>query len=65
MAHALGNTQVRDFQYQLAVYIYERGLNNGKFSEATAVGLFQSLVGLVLVLLSDKVAKMLGEEGLL
>ncbi len=62
---ALGNTQVRDFQYQLAVYIYERGLNNGKFSEATAVGLFQSLVGLVLVLLSDKVAKMLGEEGLL
>ena len=62
---ALGNSQVKDFQYQLAVYIYERGLNNGKFSEATAVGLFQSLVGLILVLLSDKVAKMLGEEGLL
>lgn len=62
---ALGNSQVKDFQYQLAVYIYERGLNSGKFSEATAVGLFQSLVGLILVLLSDKVAKMLGEEGLL
>lgn len=62
---ALGNSQVKDFQYQLAVYIYERGLKSGKFSEATAVGLFQSLVGLILVLLSDKVAKMLGEEGLL
>ncbi len=62
---ALGNSQVKDFQYQLAVYIYERGLNSGKFSEATTVGLFQSLVGLILVLLSDKVAKMLGEEGLL
>lgn len=61
----LGNTQVRDFQYQLAVYIYAKGLNSGRFSMATAVGLFQSLVGLILVLLSDKVAKMLGEDGLL
>ncbi len=62
---ALGNTQVRDYQYQLANYIFEKGLGNGKFSEATAVGLFQSLIGLVLVLASDKVAKKLGEDGLL
>ena len=32
---------------------------------ATAVGLFQSVVGLILVLLADKVAKKLGEDGLL
>lgn len=62
---ALGNSQVRDFQYQLAVYIYERGLQSSKFSETTVVGLFQSLVGLVLVLLSDRFAKALGEDGLL
>ncbi|MBE5876285.1 MAG: sugar ABC transporter permease [Lachnospiraceae bacterium] len=62
---AFDNTQVRDFQYQLAVYIYQKGLGNGKFSQGTAVGLFQSLVGVVLVLLSDKIAKMLGEDGLL
>ena len=36
-----------------------------KFSMATAVGLFQSLVGLMLVLLSDRFAKALGEDGLL
>ncbi len=59
------NTQVRDYQYQLAIYIYEKGLSNGKFSMATAVGLFQSLVGLMLVLISDRFAKSLGEEGLL
>lgn len=59
------NTQVRDFQYQLAVYIYQKGLGGGKFSEATAVGLFQSLVGLCLVLIADRVAKKLGEDGLL
>ncbi len=59
------NTQVRDYQYQLAIYIYEKGLANSKFSMATAVGLFQSLVGLMLVLLSDRIAKGLGEDGLL
>ena len=60
-----GNTQVRDFQYQLAVYIYDKGLSGGKYCMATAVGLFQSVVGLILVLLADKVAKKLGEDGLL
>lgn len=58
-------SQVRDFQYQLAIYIYQKGLGSGKFSQGTAVGLFQSLVGLILVLVSDKIAKSLGEEGLL
>ncbi len=60
-----GNTQVRDFQYQLAIYIYDKGLQNGRYSMSTAVNLFQSVVGLVLVLLADKVAKKLGEDGLL
>jgi putative aldouronate transport system permease protein len=60
-----GNSQVREFQYQLAIYIYEKGLGGGKFSQSTAVGLFQSLVGLMLVLLADKVAKKLGEDGLI
>lgn len=62
---AFDNTQVRDFEYQLAIYIYEKGLGNGKFSMGTAVGLFQSLVGLALVLISDRIAKKLGEDGLL
>ena len=58
------NSQVREFQYQLAIYIYQKGLSGNRFSMSTAVGLFQSLVGLVLVLLADWVAKRLGEEGL-
>lgn len=62
---ALGNSQVKEYQYQLAVYIYEKGLENGKFSMSTTVNLFQSVVGVILVLLSDKIAKKLGEDGLL
>lgn len=63
--NALGNVQVKDFQYQLAIYIYEKGLAGGNFSRATAVGLFQSLVGLLLVLAADRAAKKLGEDGLI
>jgi putative aldouronate transport system permease protein len=62
---SFGNVQVKDFQYQLAIYIYEKGLAGSNFSRATAVGLFQSLVGLILVLAADRVTKALGEDGLL
>lgn len=62
---ALGNSQVKEYQYQLAVYVYEKGLESGKFSMSTTVNLFQSLVGVMLVLLSDAFAKKLGEDGLL
>ncbi len=62
---SLYNSQVRDFQYQLAIYIYEKGLQGAKFSQATVVGVFQSVVGLILVIVADKFAKKLGEDGLL
>lgn len=62
---SFGNTDVRDFQYQLAIYIYEKGLSGGNYSKATAVNLFQSLVGMLLVVAADKFAKLLGEDGLI
>lgn len=62
---SLGNVQVKDFQYQLAIYIFEKGLAGNNFSRATAVGLFQSLVGLILVIAADRIAKKLGEGGLI
>ncbi|HZK26212.1 MAG TPA: ABC transporter permease subunit [Thermoclostridium sp.] len=62
---SFGNVQVKDFQYQLAIYIYEKGLSAGNFSRATAVGLFQALVGLLLVITADRFAKILGEDGLI
>ena len=36
-----------------------------KCSESTALGLFQSVIGVILVVASDKIAKKLGEDGLL
>lgn len=64
--HSMGNVNVKDVQYQLSIYIYEKGLASGSgFSKSTAVGLFQSLVGLILVLAADRFAKKLGEDGLI
>ncbi|WP_246132333.1 ABC transporter permease [Paenibacillus hemerocallicola] len=45
-------------------YVYSVGINQSQFSYSTAVGLFKSLVGLVLVLASNALAKKFGEEGI-
>ncbi|MBD5785401.1 sugar ABC transporter permease [Cellulosimicrobium terreum] len=44
-------------------YVYTTGIVNGQFSYATAVGLFKGLVGLVLVVFANRLAKRFGEEG--
>lgn len=45
-------------------YVYSLGVTQGSFSYSTAVGLFKSLIGLVLILATDKIAKRAGEAGL-
>lgn len=45
-------------------YIYTRGILNGQYSFSTAAGLFKSIVGMILVLGADRLAKRLGESGL-
>ncbi len=43
-------------------YVYKLGMESRKFSEATAAGLFQSLIGLVLVLATNFIAKKIDPE---
>ena len=63
--NALMNVATTKYTTTLPVLQFQWGIQNGKFSDATALGLFQSVVGLILVLLADKFAKKLGEDGLL
>ncbi|MBP1966719.1 ABC transporter permease [Paenibacillus aceris] len=44
-------------------YVYTVGIKQGQFSYSTAAGLFKSVVGLILVILSNQLAKKMGEEG--
>ena len=45
-------------------YVYRVGLQQGQFSYSTAVGLFKSVIGFILVILANKIAKLFGEEGI-
>ncbi|MNG02792.1 putative multiple-sugar transport system permease YteP [compost metagenome] len=45
-------------------YAYRVGIQQGRFSYATVAGLFKSVVGLILVVTANRVAKKFGEEGL-
>lgn len=45
-------------------YIYTKGIKNGMYSFSAAVGMFKSIVGMILVITSDKIAKWFGESGL-
>ncbi|WP_445667835.1 ABC transporter permease [Paenibacillus sp. FSL H8-0122] len=44
-------------------YIYTAGLKNGQLSFSTTIGMFKGVVGLILVMLSNKLAKKMGEDG--
>lgn len=62
---AMSNPKVTEFTTTIPVLVYRWGIQGGKLSMSTALGLFQSVIGVALVLLSDRVAKKLGEDGLL
>lgn len=62
---ALQNKATTEFTTTITVLVYRWGIESGNFSRATALGLFQSVIGLALVLMADRVAKKLGEDGLL
>jgi len=41
----------------ISTYVYRRGILNGDYSFASAVGFFQSVIGLLLVITANKIAK--------
>ncbi|MFQ9511268.1 MAG: ABC transporter permease [Lachnospiraceae bacterium] len=62
---AMQNKATTEFTTTIPVLVYRWGIEGGKYSRATALGLFQSIIGLILVLASDFIAKRLGEDGLI
>ena len=61
--YLLLNSLNREVAEIFDTYIYTAGLKNGQLSFSTAVGLFKGLVGLVLIMLANKLAKKFGEDG--
>jgi putative aldouronate transport system permease protein len=48
----------------IATYVYKIGLLNANFSFATAVGLFNSMINLILVLVVNALARKISKNGL-
>lgn len=57
------NSMNREVGEIFDTFVYTAGIQNGQLSFATAVGLFKGLVGLILVVLVNSLAKRFGEEG--
>jgi len=46
----------------IAVYVYQQGIENAKYSYATAVGLFNTVVNIILLIVVNKLAKKMSDD---
>ncbi|CAH1209870.1 putative multiple-sugar transport system permease YteP [Paenibacillus sp. JJ-223] len=58
------NAMNREVGEVFDTYVYSVGISQGQYSFSTAVGLFKSLIGLILVVTANHMAKKFGEEGI-
>ncbi|MBN2736139.1 MAG: sugar ABC transporter permease [Spirochaetales bacterium] len=60
--YLLGNGLVIDYSQTIDIFVLKYGIGMGRFSFATAAGVFKSVVSITLLLLANAVAKRVGEE---
>ncbi len=58
------NTAVYDVGDVLGTYLYRQGIGKMQYSFTTAAGLFQSVIGMILILITNRTAHAMGERGL-
>ena len=63
--YLMSNVLVKDVSSVISTYVYSVGLQAGRYDYATAVGLFQSVVALCMVVAANSIARRLGEEGIM
>lgn len=62
--YALRNPAVTSVAEVISTFVYTRGIVNLQYSYTTALGLFQSLIALILIVSVNRIIKALGERGL-
>ncbi|WP_026508143.1 ABC transporter permease [Butyrivibrio sp. MC2013] len=61
----LGNAKVMGVSEVISTYTYRIGIEKAQYSQSTAIGLFQSVVNIVILLAADRFAKAIGEDGII
>jgi putative aldouronate transport system permease protein len=62
--YAMRNALVSNVSDVLAIFVYSYGIKGLQFALSTAVGLFQSVICVIFLLMADKFAKQAGERGI-
>lgn len=62
--YLLGNGLVQEVSQTIDIYVLKYGISLGNYSLATAAGIFNSVISVVLITLANKFAKSAGEESL-
>lgn len=62
--YALSNRLVKDVSEVISTFVYNNGIRGLQFSLTTAVGLFQSVIGVVFIITANNIAKKFGERGI-
>lgn len=63
-AYLLQNAFNLDVSEIISTYVYKVGLENYQFSYATAIGLFNTIVNIILLVSANRIAKKLGDSSL-
>lgn len=61
----LGNDAVMKVSEVISSYVYRLGIVRADYAQSTAIGLFQSVVNILILVLFDRFAKWLGEDGII
>lgn len=61
----MGNSLVKSASSVISTYVYEVGMKSGRYDYAAAIGLFQSVVGIVLITVVNNASKKMGQEGIM
>lgn len=61
----LGNKKVIGVSEVISTYTYRLGIERAKYSDSTAIGLFQSVINIIILFAADKFAKAIGEDGII
>jgi len=62
--YLMGNALVSDVSSVISTYAYNVGISAARFDYATAIGLFQSVLAIILLISADRLAKKFGEGGI-
>lgn len=62
--YMLSSPVIYDVSDVFSTYVFRVGLQNGRYSYTTAIGLFQNFIGLILIVTTNKIANKIGEYGI-